>query len=339
MNKFIPILVFSIMVATFTSCSLGGFKDIGEEIDPAEPMGEDSTSYMRTEVSGNDKAVELITIEDPDAENSGMIAIMRATDDDAGNKITAVLTRATYIIDDPNITIYPYIEYRNEYKYTTNPGGSYGASQSEFDEGTSETHSFDVDDPNAELVYSGNRYKRIDYIYQWIIDSSLDKERDMMKMYELTIMASHCKIDGFGGMGMLSYLTRPDPVQFKGIRAGTFDLDASGGLLTNVTTTFEYIGYSDYAYMYLDGTQVSVSDNNGAGSMSGSVDATVTGNPGSWNVNVDYSAISIVGTLPDGTYGITIDSSATVDVDAVIFTPGNFDYTGILDPDPASWPF
>ncbi|MCK4925154.1 MAG: hypothetical protein KAS61_09275, partial [Spirochaetes bacterium] len=231
------LLIFSLsilMTALFTSCNLGGFKDLGAEIDPAEPMGEDSKSYMRTEIVGNDKIVEVITIENPDAENSGMIAIMHATDDDDATEIAIVLTRATYLIEDPNITIYPYIEYAHAYKSNSSPATSSGASQKDFEEGTSETHSFTINDVDAELIYGTHTYKRMDHICDRTMADSVTKEQDMMRMYELTIITSQVKIENFSGGGMISYFGNPST--FKGIRAGTYALSVSG--FGPTTTTF-----------------------------------------------------------------------------------------------------
>lgn len=339
MKRLLTISVVFLVIVMFTSCNIGGFKDLGEKIDPGEPMGEDSTSYMRTEIMGNDKNVEVITIEDPDVENSGMIAIMHAMDDDDANEIAIVLTRATYIIEDPNITIYPYIEYAHAYKSNSSPASSPGASKKDFEEGTSETHSFSINDVDAELTYDTNTYKRMDHICDWIMSNSETQEQDMMRMYELTIIASQVKIDGFGGLGMFPYLNDP-PIQFKGIRTGTFDLSVSGGLFEDVSTGFDYDKYSDHFYMILDGLQTSTSDSHGDGSMGGTVDATVSGtDSSSWNVNINYNSITLADTLPFGTYAVTIDSDSPVDVDAQIFRPGFFDFTGILDPDPESWNF
>jgi hypothetical protein len=304
MRKIAFLFLLLPLIILYTSC--GEVGDVGEKVDPAEPMDGESKSYMRTAVSGvapgETNIVEVVTIEDP-GPLGDEIAIMRGSDD--GSKFTVTLTRATYTIKGSNITIYL----------------------------------------NGELTYGSHVYKRMDFVYDAIMAEPMgpeDRERDIMRMYELTTISSQVKIKGFGGIGMFDYFNETN--RLKGIRSGYYDLIVSGKLIGGVTTTFAYAGYSDHAYMTLDGRETSKtgygSADNGDGNMEESVTLTISGESGdTWTVVVDYTDIILDDTLPQGTYSVKVGTDDAQDVDAVIFQPGHFDYTTILDPDPGTWTY
>jgi hypothetical protein len=344
MRKIAFLFLLLPLIILYTSC--GEVGDVGEKVDPAEPMDGESKSYMRTAVSGvapgETNIVEVVTIEDP-GPLGDEIAIMRGSDD--GSKFTVTLTRATYTIKGSNITIYPYLFHSYAYAAYSNPASESGASREIYDQSTPETHAFSVDDLNGELTYGSHVYKRMDFVYDAIMAEPMgpeDRERDIMRMYELTTISSQVKIKGFGGIGMFDYFNETN--RLKGIRSGYYDLIVSGKLIGGVTTTFAYAGYSDHAYMTLDGRETSKtgygSADNGDGNMEESVTLTISGESGdTWTVVVDYTDIILDDTLPQGTYSVKVGTDDAQDVDAVIFQPGHFDYTTILDPDPGTWTY
>jgi hypothetical protein len=170
--------------------------------------------------------------------------------------------------------------------------------------------------------------------------SSPDREEQLMKMYDLSIVSSQSKIDGFGGKGMLQYMGKTS--LFDGFRFGSFDLEPSWKgvpLFSSVITDFEYRDYSDNAYIVLNGKQRSDANMSGNGEMSGTVSFTAQGNTTTWNCSVNYGNIELEKTLGSaGDYIVTIDGIPyTVSFQHV--NPGFFSFTNILDPDPANWTF
>lgn len=326
----------------FVSCDIGGFQDLAEMIDPTTPIGENSYSYMRTTTDGDGNNVtELITHNEPDGDGNGEFVFIVLVDDDddldpANWKADASLIRATYNLSGADITLTPYFVYYNTYA-----AGLGNAKQSDdpsdFDKIVDATilsyvtaaHIFD-DSVAGTMTYDGNDYTSVVTLYDNIMGKAIDvRAKQFMQMYELTIITSQTKIEGFGGMGMIQYLGRT--VAFKGIRVGTFEL-TSEGTFSN-TSDFNYKGYSDYQGLTIHGLQRSQSGMSGDGNMSGTVDFTLGGSQ-TWTGSVNYDAIVLENTLPTkGYYKIRFDGidDQGTNVDSLQTTnPGSFDYTDIL---------
>ena len=174
------------------------------------------------------------------------------------------------------------------------------------------------------MTYDGNDYTSVVTLYDNIMGEAIDvRAKRFMQMYELTIITSQTKIEGFRGMGMIQYLGRT--VAFKGIRVGTFE----------VTSDFNYKGYSDYQGLTIHGLQRSQSGMSGDGNMSGTVDFTLGGSQ-TWTGSVNYDAIVLENTLPTkGYYKIRFDGidDQGTNVDSLQTTnPGSFNYTDIFIP-------
>ncbi len=331
----IPLLLFFMLI------SCGGITDVGEENDPTIPMGDDSSTYMRTSSDGNTSTVEMVTIEDPDADNRGEIALfqMDDTDNDPQTDIkTVLIVRATYQIAGVKITVYPYFRYENDYQ-AKDPQGSAGATREEYAEGTSVQYDFTPDGGGGTIKLDNFTFTRVDGIYDNIMAEAVTYTRavQMMRMYELTIMFSQTKIEGFGGLGMSNYLDKTS--RFKGTRIGTFDLSPETrweNLEMWVKTHFDYETYSDFSSMTLNGRQTSDAKRNGNGTMWGTVDITVSGTANTWPGSVKYDALVITATVASsGYYEVTLDDGVPVteNVDYATTNPGNFTFTDILAED------
>jgi len=348
MKRLISLLLpVFIMVLSFLSCDLGGFQDLAEMIDPTTPIGLNSYSYMRATTDAGNIVTVSITYNEPDGSGIGEFVLNVVVDDvsdaDSANWKTEVyMIRTTYTLSTGIINHAPYFAYHNTYK-----AGLGNATQSddpdEFDQIVPSIYldyvyddpiSFDDTSVPGILTYAGNDYTSFSTLYDNIMNESTDEERakQFMHMYELTIITSQTKIDGFGGMGMIGYLGRT--VALKGIRVGTFEL-TSKGTFSN-TSDFDYKGYSDYQGMTIQGLQRSNSGTSGDGSMSGTVTFTLEGSAQTWTGSVNYDAIVLEDTLPTGDYYLIkfdgIDDQGT-QVDPLETTnPGSYDYSDILTP-------
>ena len=337
------ILILFVGALIFASCNVGGYQDLGEVIDPTTPIGENSYSYMRTtQDSDSNNVTELITYNEPDGDGNGELVFTVLVDDaddpvPANWKLHVSMIRADYKLSGATITLTPYIVYYN--KYTE---GLTNATQSndpdDFDQIVSQTyldyvtgdHSFD--DSGADtLTYEGNDYTNLSSLFDNIMGKpEEDRAKQFMQMYELTTIASHTKLEGFGGMGMLQYLGRT--VTLKGIRAGTYDL-TSEGTLSN-TTDYDYKNYTDYQCLTIHGLQRTDSGISGDGSMSGTVTFTLVAGA-TYTGSVTYDTIVLENTLPKGgAYRIKFDEiDDGTDVDPLQTTnPGSYDYTDIFTP-------
>jgi len=337
----LPLVIGALL---FFSCDIGGFQDLAEMIDPTTPIGENSYSYMRTTLDGTNNVTELITYSESDGDGNGELVFIVLVDDaddlDPANwKLHVSMIRADYILSDTTITLKPYIVYHNQYT-----AGLTNATQrddpDDFDQIVSLTHlnyvtdDHSFDDSVADtLTYDSNNYTSVTTLYDNIMRESdaMVRAKQFMQMYELTIITSQTKIEGFGGMGMIQYLGRT--VAFKGIRVGTFELTSEGAFSN--TTDFNYKGYSDYQGLTIHGLQRSQSGTSGDGNMSGTVDFTLVGSQ-TWTGSVNYDAIVLDDTLPKGgVYLIKfdgIDDQGTGVNPLQTTNPGSFDYTDIFIP-------
>ena len=339
MKRLVCILLpLGIGALIFVSCDIGGFQDLAEMIDPTTPIGENSYSYMRTTTDGDGNNVtELITYNEPDGDGNGELAFISIVDDIAGAKVTVSLARATYNLSGTNITLAPYFAYYNEYsaglgnaKQSDDPSDFEQVVSTTFLDDITGAHTFD-DSVSDTLTYDDNNYTSIAALYDNIMGKAKDvRAKQFMQMYELTIITSQTKIEGFGGMGMIQYLGRT--VALNGIRVGTYNLTSEGTF--NNTTDFDFKNYSDYQGLTLNGLQRSQSDRHGDGNMSGTVDFTLVGSSETWTGSVNYDAIVLENTLPTkGYYKIIFDGidDQGTNVDSLQTTnPGSFDYTAIL---------
>jgi hypothetical protein len=339
MKRKFHLCIFLPLTLAFVSCGLAGYNDLGEAINPYLQLGAESKTYMRTESAVGGDAVELITLSDPDEENRGGIIIMEIIDETT--LFTVKISRGTYELAGGSIAIDIFVEYENAYKPTSNPSGNPGASQTEFSPDKRIEFAFVQEDVQATIALDGTLYKRVDLILDSILaKSSPDREEQLMKMYDLTIVASQSKIDGFGGKGMLGYIGKTTLVE--GFRFGSFDLRPNWKgvpLFSSVITEFHYDKYSDNSYVVLTGKQSSEASMGGNGSMSGTVSFTLQGSATNWSCSVDYGNIVLSETLGSaGFYEVTIQGTPyTVSFEHV--NPGFFSFTDILDPDPLKWTF
>lgn len=311
-----------------------GYSDLAELVNPFGQLGPASKTYIRTEQSTGYTSCELLTLGDPDDESRGGIVIMRVDDDSSA--ITVKINRGVYQLEGGSIAIELSIEYVNVYTFDSNPKGSPGATQDEFSPQKRMNYSFDQNTTNATITMGGNIYKRIDYVYQSLLaDKPSDWPTKFLRLYQLNIMSSHSKIEGFGGNGMFQYLGRT--TLFEGIRFGTMNMRGKGFIKPE--TSYSYDNFSDLASMTLNGTLSNVSNWKGDGSMDGTVNFTVEGNTNRWNGEVYYGYVEITSTQASaGPYVVTVEGTP-YDVVFNFANPGNFDFTTILDPDPANWTF
>ncbi len=339
MGRTVHLFIILPLALAFVSCGLAGYNDLGEEVNPYLQLGTESKTYMSTQTTVIGDALELITLSDPDEENKGGIIIMEIID--RTDSFTVEISRGTYQIFGGSIAIDIFVKYENDYKWTSNPSGSPGASQTEFSPDMRIEFVFTQDDAQATISLDGTLYKRFDHILDSIMSkSSPEREIQLMKMYDLSIVASQSKIDGFGGKGMLEYIGKTTLVE--GFRFGSFDLDPTWkGVpwLSSVITKFDYDNYSDNAYIVLTGKQSSEASIGGDGGMSGLVSFTAQGTTNTWNCSVNYGNIALTETLgSSGDYIVTI-SGTPYNVSYKHVNPGVFSFIDILDPDPANWTF
>ena len=334
-----------ITLIALLSCDIGGFQDLAELIDPNSPIGTNSYSFLHATTADGNNVTIALTYNEPDGSGNGEFVLTVVVDDvtDVDNKKTEIyMVRTTYNLAGSTMTHTPYFAYHNTYK-----AGLGNASQDDdpakFSSIVPDTYlntyanggiSFDNSSLPVTLTYAGDDFTSFATLHDNIMSESTDAERakQFMHMYELTIITSQTKIEGFGGLGMLQYIGRT--VAFNGIRAGTFELTSSGTFSN--TSDFNFKDCSDYQGMKLQGLQRSSSNRDGNGNMTGTVTFTLQGTSQTWTGTVNYDTIVLQSTLPvDGDYLIKFDGIDVtgIPVDPLLTTnPGSFDYSDIFTP-------
>jgi hypothetical protein len=322
--------VILITLSILTTC--GSYSDIAEENDPTTPLGENSSTYMRTSTDSSINTVEMITMQDP-VDNRGEIDIVQIDDDTIQKVKSVVMIRSAYELSGGNIILHPLFRYEGDYKIK-DPQNSTGATREEYSQGFSTSFSYTNNGGTPPTITIGGfTYTSFPHVVQDVIDLGASQERadQMMLLTDLSMIHSQIKIKGFSGLSMSLYFGPPS--QFKGTRVGTFDLSLSG--LLTVTSHFDFAAYSDYEGLYHSGRQTSSTDRNGDGTMSGTVSFTANGSTTTVQGSVDFGNIELTATVSSGGYYlVTVDGDAK-QVQYDVTNPGNpaMSYLDILTAD------
>jgi len=136
----------------------------------------------------------------------------------------------------------------------------------------------------------------------------------------LAVLTSEVRIIGFGGPGMLQYNS---PFTYVGTLSGGVEVGLSGGLFTTSTTDINYMSFSDFSGVSLDGEQITYADSGGNGHMQGTVaftfEPTTNGAPGTEVTgSIKYDAVQIgSGVASGGTYLVALAGGGTDNIDPV----------------------
>jgi hypothetical protein len=324
-----PIAAGVLLIATislFSSCNLGGYQEIGKQIDPYDPLGVNSKTYMRAVSDVSMRTTEMITYSLPDPGNKGELVLTTIVDDGSEKAIT--ITRARYTLSGTDITLVPFVQYKNEYG-----PGLHNATQttSNFNPDIAGTKFFEIAgnlltygvDPNK------NQYTDLQAVFANVMTKlAPDRARMILKLVELTMMTAQSRLEGFGGMGMVEYLGKT--VTLRGMRKGSYDLYSVGGLGSPNTTDFTYKDYSDHSSLTIEGLQRVVASQAGDGSMSRTVSFTIEGSSQTWTGSIKYDNITITSSVPSaGYYEVTVEGQES-DVPSTAAIPGHFDLAEVM---------
>jgi len=131
---------------------------------------------------------------------------------------------------------------------------------------------------------------------------------------DLTVMGSQARIPGFGGTGMLNYLSA---ASFAGTSAGalTVRLDSATRPLTEIS----FVGYADFDGMVADGVQTTDVNISGSGTMRGLLTFQLAPAPGPpLLVTLDYGRVTLANGVPSGgSYGVSVDGQPVVQLSAI----------------------
>lgn len=313
------------------SCNMSGYHDLGEPVNHFGQFGSGAFSFIRTHPTAEHMTVELFTISSTD-DPYGSCAWL--TIDEDSQAVNVRLKTGTYKRSGDRIEIDFYMHYINEYSETSKPSRTPGAVQHPLPKNQPEQYSWHYD-ASEDILYLGYRaFKDIRPIFDTILSQpTSDRGGRFMKLVLLYTMSTHCRIDGFGGAGMLQYVSKQ--TLFYGLLSGSMQFSVDG--FKKITSRFNYQEHGDIAGMTLDGEMKNISDMNGNGEMRGVVDLTVSGRSGNWRGCIDYDHIRVTHTVPSGGYYILTIEDQAYEVDYRCGNPGHFDFSDILDPDPSNW--
>jgi hypothetical protein len=312
------VIIFLSTVILLLSCNTGGYQGIGERIDPYDPLGTDSVSYVRGVVGGPPYTTEVITYSHP---GSGAGEFVLTSIVDSADQTSVTITRADYTLSGTDITLTPFVQYRHTYKAGLSNATKITES---FNPDISGMKSFDTSGAPV-LLYEGSPYTDMRNVVDHVIASaSTDLERAQWAymLCEITLMTAQIRIEGFGGMGMMDYLGRT--VTMRGMREGSYEMYSRG--TSPNTTDYDYSNYSDHLYLTVDGTQTTSASTSGDGSMEGTLSFDLQGTVDTTTVTIDYSNISIGSTLPDGgQYSVKVGAASPQNVSYTFGRPGALD--------------
>jgi len=322
--------LLTILILT-ASCNMTGYHDLAQPVNRFGQFGIDASSFIRTTKTEHETGVECFTVSDIQA-SYGSCAWLSVVSD--SQVIRAELRTGTYERNEQRIEISFEMQYNNQYSENATPSRNPGAVQYPISKSSPDCFAWDYDSLTNILEFGGHAYLCMDSVYDRVLSQSASDWPDrFIKLYILSTMSAHCRIEGFGGIGMLQYNGKH--TLFQGLLDGTLEFCVDG--LKQVTTRFIYTDHSDISGFVLNGEMRNISDMSGSGYMEGVVRFHVKSSAGRWQGTVDYSNMTITHTLASsGYYILSIDDGDYL-VDYDYGNPDNFDFSELLDPDPACW--
>ena len=304
---------------------MNGYHDLGEPVNGFDPLGVNASSFICAYQIDQENHVELFTVSDI-GEPDGQFSWLHVTENE--QVVIADLLTGSYEISGNMLVLHSDMDYISQYKEKSNPSSVPGAVQYKQSPDNPKQFSWACDASTNIVQIDERVYQSIQIVYNYILSKSSPTWIDQFtKMFLLGTMSAHCRIEGFGGAGMLQYLGKT--TDFDGLLSGGFKLSSNG--LREITTKFIYQDLSEIAGSVLNGEMKNTSNMSGSGKLSGIVHFEIKGTSQTWRGSVDYSKIEIEHTLPvSGEYLITIDND-TFSIDYSYGNPGNFDLTDIVN--------
>lgn len=330
-NHFLCRIVLLTVLLSELSCNMNSYHDLGQPVNRFCQFGTDASSFLRTARVENETIIELFTISHAEEQYGSCAWLSVFVDSQA---VRADLRTGTYERVKNCIVISYSMHYTNQSYEKPSPSKTFGAVQHQLSPKLTEEFIWQYDPYDGVLHLNSQSYKCIEFVYDKVLlKSSPNRMEQFIKLYLLCTMSAHCRIEGLGGMGMLQYVGKR--TKFNGLLDGILELDIDG--LNKLTSRFVYTDHSDVSGITLNGTMKNISDMSGDGTLDGVIDFYIQGTSNIWRGSVDYSKIEIHHTLPSKGYYILSIENDVCFVSYDYGNPGNFDFTDILDPDPACW--
>ena len=307
------------------ACNMTGYHDLGEPVNRFSQMGYYSVTYLRTFHTDQADGVELFIMSDEHLFEGNCVSMIVLTDSTQMNVRQKI---GHYEIKEGTIRMSYFNEYLNTYEERANPSSVAGAIQNSLDSETMEA-SYHIQRNKGRVDIGDHQFLRLDRVFDSVLsDSSAARAERFMKLYILDTMVGHCRMEGFGGIGMLQYIGKT--TRFDALLFGIMEFRVEG--INTITTEFRYTEHSDLTGMVLDGIIRNVSGMDGTGVMDGRVAVSVRGDK-TWQASVEYGSITVKHSVANsGFYHLTIDGQE-YDVSYRIGTPGHFDLSDVLPVD------
>jgi hypothetical protein len=299
-----------------------GYHDLGEPVNRFSQMGYTSVTYMRTFYKDQKDGVELFIMSDEHQFEGSCVSMIVLTD---SVHIDVVQKIGHYEIRDGTIRLTFFNEYLNTYEERANPSAVAGVVQNSLNSETLESP-YQIQRSRGRIEIGDHRFLRLDLVFDSVLsDSTVGRADRFIKLYLLYTMVGHCRMEGFGGIGMLQYMGKT--TRFDALLFGTMEFKVEG--VNKITSEFKYIEHSDLTGMVFDGVIRNISGMDGTGNMDGCVNVTVRGDK-TWQASVDYGSVTVRHSVTDsGFYRLIIDDEE-YEVSYLYGTPGHFDLSDVL---------
>jgi hypothetical protein len=302
-----------------------GYHDLGEPVNRFSQMGYNSVTYMRTFYDNQKDGVELFIMSDEHQFEGDCVSMMVLTD---SVRIDVLQKIGHFEIRDGTIRLSFFNEYLNTYEERANPSAVAGAVQNSLNSGTLEA-SFRRQRNTGRIEIGDHRFQRLDLVFNSVMtDSTEDRADRFIKLYLLYTMIGHCRMEGFGGIGMLQYMGKT--TRFDALLFGTMEFKVDG--VNKITSEFKYVEHSDLTGMVFNGVIRNISSMDGTGTMDGLINVTVRGDK-TWQASVGYSSIAVKHSVANSGFYILIIEGQEYEVSYLYGTPGHFDLSDVLPVD------
>lgn len=328
-----------VFIAALSACDMGSYNPIGAEVDPFSPLGDNARGWFSAagDGSASESTGELLMLEfgDPGpGEIGGFVYIEVKDSRSLGDRTEMTLIRGIYSVvsigANIDIELQPTVEYQGTYQQTSNPSNNPPARDRSGESSTITLQGFNT---NTGFSLSGKAYIPLDGPGGILADIDADpaplKHENLARLYQIGIYASQVIVPGFGGTGMLAYYNNPTP--FNGLINGSDIVNMTGNIL-RPDVDFDYEDMINVPGLSMNGRQRSNANASGNGSLSETVDVDVDDGAGTTMTgSVNYTGISITGTIPSsGSYQVTIDGD-TRSVAIGVLNPGGLYFTTLVD--------
>ncbi len=287
---------------TFSGCNMGADPDLGAKLDTLTSIGrENATAWMRTDEDGHSELLVLGGSADGDSKRFVLTTFFP--------DMTGTLDAGTYTSTDERIVLRVESEYTKKLELDLPPISRTGSVREDFAVPKEISYAAAVKGGLLHLRPKAGAEIVMTEFWDVMakIDLSADAGFDMLsRTFNLTTVSLQMRIPGFGGAGLLNYSNGPS--EFVGAVDGASTIEMTS--ILPAAADIRLNGFQDFPGMVFTGNQLSTTDMDGNGNLTGTIHFTMKDPRKGRTLRIEgdltYSLTLTNGTTSDGGYEVTL---------------------------------